>query len=286
MSILVVLSLFVSFVNANFDECVTYTTSPDDKCLLESGRSAIDDGYGVVTIEAGQSRYFYFTVTVENQVSDHILSLSTYTGNPDLYVTKPPSSGGFARLPTTSDSDYSSASSDERDVVVLSAELTAGTYVVLLKGDDSIDVACTLTLSQPNESVDLSDGQPFRDTACSNETEHFRWTPTCPNNVCPSHVTFIVTALSGDPDLVVSKTAPPTRQDFEHRSQVLGGDALTEEILDPSDVFYIGVYGYRVASTFQITVEVQGEVVTLVDGVTQDGQVNVLQTAYYKLLSP
>ena len=37
---------------------------------------------------------------------------------------------------------------------------------------------------------------------------------------------------------------------------------------------------------FQITVEVQGEVVTLVDGVTQDGEVNVLQTSYYKLLSP
>ena len=245
-----------------------------------------DDGYGVVTIQAGQSRYFYFTVTVENQVTGHILSLSTYTGNPDLYVTKPSTSGGFARTPTTSDSDYSSATSDERDVVVLSAELEAGTYAVLLKGDDSIDVACTLTLSQPNESVDLSDGQPFRDTAYSNETEHFRWTPTCPNNVCPSHVTFIVTALSGDPDLVVSKTAPPTRQDFEHRSQVLGGDALTEEILSASDVFYIGVYGYRVASTFQITVEVQGEVVTLVDGVTQDGEVNVLQTSYYKLLSP
>ena len=34
-----------------------------------------DDGYGVVTIQAGQSRYFYFTVTVENQVTDHILSL-------------------------------------------------------------------------------------------------------------------------------------------------------------------------------------------------------------------
>ena len=48
-------------------------------------------------------------------------------------MTKPSTSGGFARTPTTSDSDYSSATSDERDVVVLSAELEAGTYAVLLK---------------------------------------------------------------------------------------------------------------------------------------------------------
>ena len=286
MLFFVALLVILSHVNANFDECNTYTLEVNPKCLLESGKSAMDDGYGIVTIEAAHDRYFYFTVTEENDINNHILSLSTYTGNPDLYVTKPSSSQGFAREPTTSDSDYSSATSDERDVVVLTAELTPGTYVVLLKGDDSIDTACTLTLSLPNESVDLSDGQPFRDAAYSNQTEHFKWTPTCPDNVCPSHVTFIVTALSGDPDLVVSRVAPPTRQDFEHRSQVLGGDALTEEIQGSSDVFYIGVYGYRVASTFQITVEIQGEVTMLVDGVTQDGEVSTLQTAYYKLMSP
>jgi len=303
--LLLLLSLF-SLIEANFNECNPYTQSMNAKCLLTAGKSAHDGAYSIITyvkrsrsghhshthiyvqnrIEAGHSRYFYFNVDADHDLSDHILSLSTFTGNPDLFVTKPSNANEFAREPTTSDSDYSSATSDERDVVVLSAELTVGTYVVFLKGDANIDTACTLTLSRPNESVDLSDGQPFRDTAYSNETEHFKWTPTCPNNNCPSHVTFIVTALSGDPDLVVSRVAPPTRSDFEHRSQVLGGDALTEEIHGASDVFYIGVYAYRVASTFQITAEVQGEVTTLVDGVTQDGHLTHLQTAYYKLIAP
>lgn len=291
LSLLTFLGFIISIfhlTSANFNDCLTYSTNANTECLLQSGETAKEEGtgYTVITISSGDSRYFYFDVTRYSGVMDHIVSLSTFSGNPDLYITKPTESGGTAPAPTTSNADYSSTSSDERDVVVIPAELTMGRYAILLKGDPNIDTSCTLTLSRPSESVLLIEGQPFRDTAYSNETEQFRWTPTCPGGTCPSHVTFIVTALSGDPDLVVSRTAPPTKEDFEHRSQVLGGDALTEEITSSADVFYIGVYAYRVASTFQITVDIQGEVTTLVDGVSQDGEVALLQTQYYRLMTP
>jgi len=124
---------------------------------------------------------------------------------------------------------------------------TGHTFWITVTGSGTMN-NYTLRASSNIVPMTLTDGQQVVDQIDTGEYEYFDFT------VVPSgcQLTISVTALSGDPDIYVTRnsSSPPGPKNNERHSVNFGTDQVSYDIAEPA-VYHIGVYSF-INSTFYI----------------------------------
>ena len=146
----------------------------------------------------------------------------------------------------------------------------------------------TLVATSSGVSTNLVPGVPVRDAVMKGFYDYYTFFV---ESVAP--IAFVVTPLSGDPDLFVGwgdAYAQPNATHYQWSSQRVGVDSVT---INPTDanycqpssgqcVYHVGVYGYSQNTTFVLTAYLLSTTpVELVDGQPQNGQVETSLTQQY-----
>ena len=186
------------------------------------------------------------------------ISLSVLQGNPDLYAKLCPRTKENCILslddilnPSKNNDIYSSLSETGEDIIYISHKPNSSLpihyrYVVgvLGKSEERSSFIITASLYDDTEHV-LMDGVPWRMTVPKEGYRYFRYTI---DNPVVTNITFILTPISGDPDLYVSRTV--TMPDYD-RAEKVSRNTFTKV---DSVVYSQGVDGSYLNGTYHLTV--------------------------------
>ncbi len=176
-------------------------------------------------------------------------------------------------------------------ITVLKAAPTGGdgTYSIVVEGwQGAATSVYKLVATSDKGTTELATGNPQRGTVGKDLYNYYKY--TLPAAQSQKELTFTVTSLAGDPDMVVSASNQHPRKDtagsYEWMATSDGGDAVS---IMPSThgagdtTFYVGVTAYGAPATFLITASLD-DPVTLLDGQPLDASAIAGQTRLYKLL--
>eukprot|EP00467_Chlorarachnion_reptans_P026381 CAMPEP_0114512822 /NCGR_PEP_ID=MMETSP0109-20121206/15203_1 /TAXON_ID=29199 /ORGANISM="Chlorarachnion reptans, Strain CCCM449" /LENGTH=2525 /DNA_ID=CAMNT_0001692577 /DNA_START=282 /DNA_END=7859 /DNA_ORIENTATION=- len=242
-------------------------TSPNP---LECGIPNLIDGQPqTATVRDRQWQYFQYHL--QDATQELSLTSTRVVGDPDLYVQ-------FERLPNrTSFLTHSIRYGD--DFIVL-RNPPLGVYYIGVFAYSS----CTFTLrvSSQNVSLQLQDGVPVQEMVNKHSSLEFLFNPSDLGR----DVTFILTPLSGDPDLNVTLGNKHFESRFWLEDSVTVPHTWIQQACRGPMIclFRVLVYGYT-ASIFTLQASTSNTTI-LQDGVPQAGTVHRNQYIYYSYRCP
>lgn len=222
----------------------------------------------------------YYRFQMAGHRSDLTISVTPQSGQASLYVTT------GVHLPTTTDYHWRAISFGGSVSMVIHAgepHYCSGSqcfYNIGVYGLTATHYSIVATTSEG--WVNLQDGIPFHDWVQPGRFRHFMFTLL---DAKPgSSLAVTLTALSGDPDLYISRQYwSPNRTHNEWSSRAIGDDAILIEPVQRG-TYYMAVEGY-VNSTFSIAAYLmdnsQNRTLLLVDGQPQSGVVGQGKYAQY-----
>ena len=274
-------------------EFAIVVSGPDSTRILSSGVPI--DG----TVQSGG--WLYYKIMVTSPGVNVRVSLTPYTGDPDLYVSWHPE----VPRPNLTNNDALSISRADETILITAAEWGAvctvgqplghqcAVYIgvrgyPLATEDASFSLVAVANTSDP---ITLLDGQPQTGTLNKGEAALY----AIPVQLTQSTDTFsiAVTPYDGDPDLYVRKGEAPGRAEgtYDHKSISNGGYELIN--IGPEDVthcmsctVYALVYGYQDNSPYQILYSSNGLVTELRDGKPQVVSGTKSETRYFVIRVP
>jgi len=224
----------------------------------------------------GQGNMTYYQAPVGNNMTDLYVVVTPYSGDPDVYATL--GKNYFPNL-TTYDKVSAHASTlvdfvsftPSQSPYCINCNLNIGVY-----GFSSSFFV--ITYATPATQITLTPGMPFQGFVNSTAYKYFRIQLTQPGE----DLRISLTALDGDPDLVVSlyndqnPLAVPTWGNSQWASSGFGSDELNITHNDPNyrcpATYIIGVYGYLPSRFFIVATTNVDDVILAADGITQVGR--------------
>jgi hypothetical protein len=257
--------------------CFSSTTFTIQASFAQS--VALQDGVpqsGVVDKEA--FRYYRFRVL--NGHSDLTISVVPTSGNPDLYVQ-------LGSLPEIDNYTWYVHQSGGENIVISRTDpnfcaLPECTYFIGVHGRGR-NASYSLVVTTSAQRLLLQPGIPVREWVAQREFEYFTF--IVPDQPVGQDLTITLTALTGDPDLFVSRTCVYPNQTCNDWSSIaVGGDAVGIPNAAPGS-YFISVYAFY-NSTFSISAFLESNssnsTALLLNGVPQSGVVNNGAWKYFR----
>jgi len=161
------------------------------------------------------------------------VDLGAKNGDPDLYITADGS------LPSQQNYNYRSIGYGS-DYLEINAPLAAQ-YTIGVFGYVASDF--TLYVSSNTASTLLMDRVSYESYLVAGEFEYFQF-PIIVTEATPHPVEIVCTAISGDPDIYVSRyTSQPNQDNYEYASTRYGSDYIT--FTPTSTTYFMSVFGYQ-----------------------------------------
>ena len=233
----------------------------------------------------GQMQYYSFPVYKYHD--DITFTVIPRSGNPNLYIRS-----GFKPLLTNYTWHSSNWYSGENFVITPSDSNYCANqngvcmYYIGVYGQSASNFSIVVTTSA--SVIKVQESIPIRDWIATGKYEYFVFLF---NRVAAkdSYISFIVTALSGDPDIFVSSTVllPNATTHNTTFSTLIGSDVVI--VKNPLPVSYhIGIRSFK-NCTFTLLVQYHDPAIdtdvitTLINGVPQTGTVAVGHFSYYRI---
>ena len=259
------------YIGISSFETSTYTLTVSSAATV----TTLQDGKPLY-IEQGESSYAYYSFNVRYITEDFTISVTPFTGDPDLYVST------TNHFPSQSNYTWSSNSFKD-DAITIShsdANFKKGLYYIAVYAFR----ACTYTITVQQESaITLLPGISQEGSVAKHAMKYYR-----------IHVTddkpleISITPLTGSCQLFMSKIKEPTITDYTWKSNSFNGGSIKVETDDENYCsgllcFYmVGVYGLS-ASNYTISARSGDDASTaLQNGIPYSDSVEEGKFKYYE----
>ena len=197
----------------------------------------------------------YFTITISPQQELQI-HLSAATGNPDIYAKQCNSSCIFTEAEVLAPANGTLYSNNTYGLEELSIS-AAGNYTIGIYGASAESSDYSIVGIVDNTEILLMAGKPHTGMIAESGYRYYKYHLS---RVSASEVYFIVTPISGNPDLYVSQTSAPSTTVYDSSSALSGleVDSITykkgRDFITLNSTYHLAVYSSQ-PSRFTIVVK-------------------------------
>ena len=220
----------------------------------------------------GSSRYFYLELQPSSTPRTMSITLTSITGDADLYVVH--SNSSTTLYANESLFNWASYRTDAVDLIPIPNALPGFYYLTVASFTN-----CTYRLlATIYDKTPLDDGIPQSGVVAQDAFSYFTFTLS----KATPRLTFSLFKTYGEPDLYVMYGAQPNRTSYDNRSISFSADIVTVD--SPQlGVWVVGVYGFYDSAVFTLTVSSQNASSWLRVGYSVSGNVSRDLADYYQV---